>query len=100
MQNICTFGSLLFSNKPTSRHMGLVLAHLVCPLLTSRFECRGNIPTKKFGQGSKVWVAFGEHYFRRKMLEDARKLLARSLQSLEKRNVSSSSLVALKGVDV
>jgi len=41
--------------------------------------------TKKFGQSSKVWLAFGEHYFKRKMLEDARKLLARSLQSLEKR---------------
>ncbi|KAJ3550610.1 hypothetical protein NM688_g5035 [Phlebia brevispora] len=40
---------------------------------------------KKFGQSSKVWTLFGEHYFRRGKLEEARKLLPRSLQSLEKR---------------
>lgn len=40
---------------------------------------------KKFGKSSKVWTLFGEHYFRRGILEDARKLLPRSLQSLEKR---------------
>ncbi|KAF7799308.1 hypothetical protein EIP86_010540 [Pleurotus ostreatoroseus] len=40
---------------------------------------------KKFGQSSKVWTLFGEHYFRRGKLEDARKLLPRSLQSLENR---------------
>jgi len=40
---------------------------------------------KKFGQSSKVWTLFCEHYLRRGLVEDARKLLSRSLQSLEKR---------------
>ncbi|KAI5124164.1 hypothetical protein M0805_000972 [Coniferiporia weirii] len=40
---------------------------------------------KKFGQSSKVWTLFGEHYLRRGLVEESRKLLPRSLQSLEKR---------------
>jgi rRNA biogenesis protein RRP5 len=40
---------------------------------------------KKFGRSSKVWTLFGEHYFRFGDVESARKLLPRSLQSLEKR---------------
>lgn len=40
---------------------------------------------KKFGQSSKVWTLFAEHYLRRGKLEEARALLPRSLQSLEKR---------------
>jgi rRNA biogenesis protein RRP5 len=40
---------------------------------------------KKFGQSSKVWTLFGEHYLKREDVEQARKLLPRSLQSLEKR---------------
>ena len=40
---------------------------------------------KKFGQSSKVWTLSGEHYLRRGNVEEARKLLPRSLQSLEKR---------------
>ena len=40
---------------------------------------------KKFSQSSKAWTLFGEHYLKRGMLEEARKLLPRSLQSLEKR---------------
>ncbi|KDQ63358.1 hypothetical protein JAAARDRAFT_694923 [Jaapia argillacea MUCL 33604] len=40
---------------------------------------------KKFGQSSKVWTLFGEHYLKRGQLEEARKLLPRSLQSLDKR---------------
>lgn len=40
---------------------------------------------KKFGYSSKVWTLFCEHYLRRRDLEQARKLLPRSLQSLEKR---------------
>ncbi|KAG5724185.1 rRNA biogenesis protein RRP5 [Termitomyces sp. T112] len=40
---------------------------------------------KKFGRSSKVWTLFGEHYLRRDNLEEARKLLPRSLQSLDKR---------------
>ncbi|KAF8973590.1 hypothetical protein BDZ97DRAFT_1751613 [Flammula alnicola] len=40
---------------------------------------------KKFGQSSKVWTLFGEFQLRRGHVEEARKLLPRSLQSLEKR---------------
>ncbi|KAG6817708.1 hypothetical protein H0H87_004499 [Tephrocybe sp. NHM501043] len=40
---------------------------------------------KKFGQSSKVWTLFGEYHLRRGDLEEARKLLPRSLQSLDKR---------------
>lgn len=32
-----------------------------------------------------MWTLFGEHYLRRAEVEEARKLLPRSLQSLEKR---------------
>ncbi|KAH9947721.1 hypothetical protein B0H21DRAFT_852620 [Amylocystis lapponica] len=41
--------------------------------------------SKKFGQSSKVWTLFGEFYLKHGKLEEARKLLPRSLQSLEKR---------------
>ncbi|KAG6336141.1 hypothetical protein ID866_2951 [Astraeus odoratus] len=40
---------------------------------------------KKFGHSSKVWTLFAEHYLRRGQVEEARRLLSRSLQSLEKR---------------
>ncbi|OCH94735.1 U3 snoRNP-associated protein Rrp5 [Obba rivulosa] len=40
---------------------------------------------KKFGQSSKVWTLFADHYLRHGKLEEARQLLPRSLQSLEKR---------------
>ncbi|KAK2461613.1 hypothetical protein APHAL10511_006076 [Amanita phalloides] len=40
---------------------------------------------KKFGQSSKVWTSCGKFYLVRGDLEEARKLLPRSLQSLEKR---------------
>ncbi|KAF5375185.1 hypothetical protein D9758_000459 [Tetrapyrgos nigripes] len=40
---------------------------------------------KKFGHSSKVWTLFAEHYLRREEIEESRKLLPRSLQSLEKR---------------
>jgi rRNA biogenesis protein RRP5 len=40
---------------------------------------------KKFGKSCKVWTQFGEFYLRQGKLEEARKLLLRSLQSLEKR---------------
>ncbi|KAI0830546.1 U3 snoRNP-associated protein Rrp5 [Trametes gibbosa] len=40
---------------------------------------------KKFSQSSKVWTLFAEYYLKQGMLEEARKLLPRSLQSLEKR---------------
>ncbi|CAL1695136.1 unnamed protein product [Somion occarium] len=41
--------------------------------------------SKKFGFSSKVWTLFGEYYLKRGLMEEARKLLPRSLQSLEKR---------------
>lgn len=40
---------------------------------------------KKFGQSSKVWTLSAEYHLKRGELEKARKLLPRSLQSLEKR---------------
>ncbi|KAL6310100.1 U3 snoRNP-associated protein Rrp5 [Sparassis latifolia] len=40
---------------------------------------------KKFGQSSKAWTLFGEFYLKHDKLEEARKLMQRSLQSLEKR---------------
>ncbi|KAJ7225707.1 hypothetical protein GGX14DRAFT_640485 [Mycena pura] len=40
---------------------------------------------KKFGQSSKVWTLFSEFFLRKGNIEDSRKLLPRSLQSLEKR---------------
>ncbi|KAF7306752.1 hypothetical protein MIND_00466900 [Mycena indigotica] len=40
---------------------------------------------KKFGQSSKVWTLFGEFYLRQGSIEESRKLLPRSLQSLDKR---------------
>ncbi|PWN54434.1 nucleic acid-binding protein [Violaceomyces palustris] len=40
---------------------------------------------KKFGHSSKVWVLWGQFMLRHDRPEDARKLLPRSLQSLEKR---------------
>jgi rRNA biogenesis protein RRP5 len=40
---------------------------------------------KKFGYSSKAWTLFCEYYLRRQNLEQARKLLPRALQSLEKR---------------
>ncbi|KAG2154655.1 hypothetical protein DEU56DRAFT_372848 [Suillus clintonianus] len=48
-------------------------------------EDQHNRTCKKFGHSSKVWTLFCEHYLRRGNLEQARKLLPRSLQSLEKR---------------
>ncbi|KAI0027317.1 nucleic acid-binding protein [Vararia minispora EC-137] len=40
---------------------------------------------KKFGYSSKVWTLWAEFYMNRGQLEEARKLLPRCLQSLEKR---------------
>jgi len=40
---------------------------------------------KKFGASSKVWAMFAEFYLKAGNLEEARKLLPRSFQSLEKR---------------
>lgn len=45
---------------------------------------------KKFGQSSKVWTLFGEFQLKRGNVEEARKLLPRSLQSLEKRKREST----------
>ncbi|RXW22586.1 hypothetical protein EST38_g3267 [Candolleomyces aberdarensis] len=40
---------------------------------------------KKFGKSCKVWTQFGEHFLKLGKLEEARNLLSRSMQSLEKR---------------
>lgn len=61
---------------------------------------------KKFGQSSKVWSLFGEFYLRRGNVEEARKLLPRSLQRLEKRkresslSVSCTSLFECRSLDL
>lgn len=44
---------------------------------------------KKFGPSSKVWTLFAEFYLKSGNLEEARKLLPRSFQSLEKRKRKS-----------
>ncbi|CCM04209.1 uncharacterized protein FIBRA_06375 [Fibroporia radiculosa] len=51
---------------------------------TDRAEEQYQRTCKKFGQSSDVWTLCGEHYLRHGKLEEARKLLPRSLQSLEK----------------
>jgi rRNA biogenesis protein RRP5 len=50
---------------------------------------------KKFGSSSKVWTNFGEYYLNHGNLEEARKLLPRSLQSLEKRKREEFNAVYL-----
>ena len=68
---------------------------MVCGDITQKAEEQYKRTCKKFGQSSKVWTLFGEHYLKRGDVEQARKLLPRSLQSLEKRKrkllMSSSS---------
>lgn len=44
-----------------------------------------NRTCKKFGQSSKVWTLFSEYYLKRGNMEESRKLLPRSLLSLDKR---------------
>ena len=41
--------------------------------------------TKKFKESSKVWTNLGQFYLQRKNIDDARKTLQRSIQSLPKR---------------
>ncbi len=41
--------------------------------------------TKKFGQSSKVWALYGQFLLRQGRFDDARQLIPRSMQSLEKR---------------
>jgi len=50
-------------------------------------ESRGTIQTdmQEIQPELEVWTLFGEHYFRKGNVEEARKLLPRSLQSLEQR---------------
>ncbi|KAI0801037.1 hypothetical protein C8Q74DRAFT_1239986 [Fomes fomentarius] len=83
--------SLETTFKDAARHNDSKTIHL---RLAGIFEQSDNVEKaeeqykrtcKKFSQSSKVWTLFGEHYLKRGMLEDARKLLPRSLQSLEKR---------------
>ncbi|KAF5385433.1 hypothetical protein D9757_005443 [Collybiopsis confluens] len=54
---------------------------------------------KKFGQSSKVWTLFAEYYLQRGDIEDARRLLSRALQSLEKRKRMPDALVYQRKTD-
>jgi rRNA biogenesis protein RRP5 len=58
---------------------------LLCMVRVQKAEEQYKRSCKKFGQSSKVWTLFAEHYLKRGEVEQARKLLPRSLQSLEKR---------------
>ncbi|THH28303.1 hypothetical protein EUX98_g5889 [Antrodiella citrinella] len=77
--------------KDAARHMDSKTVHLRMAAIfeqSERFDKAQEQFTKtckKFGQSSKVWTLFGEYYLKRGDLEAARKLLPRSLQSLEKR---------------
>lgn len=48
---------------------------------------------KKFGQSSKVWTLFSEHHLQQGNIEESRKLLPRSLQSLDKRKRTSTECI-------
>lgn len=61
------------------------LAHHAWDVHTQKAEEQHKRTCKKFGQSSKVWTLFGEYHLRRGDVEQARSLLPRSLQSLEKR---------------
>lgn len=89
-----TFGtdeSLEAIFKDAARHMDSKTIHLRLASIFDQSEKHEKAEEqykrtcKKFGQSSKVWTLFGEHYLRRGLVEEARKLLPRSLQSLEKR---------------
>ncbi|KAH8099388.1 nucleic acid-binding protein [Cristinia sonorae] len=77
--------------KDAARHMDSKTVHLRMAAIfeqSEKFEKAQEQYTrtcKKFGQSSKVWTLFGEYYLKRGDAEAARKLLPRSLQSLEKR---------------
>lgn len=57
----------------------------VVPHFLQKAEEQFNRTCKKFGQSSKVWTLFSEYYLKRGNMEESRKLLPRSLLSLDKR---------------
>ncbi|TCD61307.1 rRNA bioproteinsis protein rrp5 [Steccherinum ochraceum] len=83
--------SLETTFKDAARHMDSKTIHLRMASIfeqsekLEKAEEQLNRTCKKFGQSSKVWTLFGEYHFKHGDLEAARKLLPRSLQSLEKR---------------
>jgi len=64
------------------RHLTLYLAFSFC---SQKAEEQYKRTCKKFSQSSKVWTLFGEYFLRRGNIDESRKLLPRSLQSLNKR---------------
>lgn len=70
------------AGRPIKNHRNTLL---ICFVQFQKAEEQYKRTTKKFGQSSKAWTLFGEYYLRRGEVEEARKLLPRSLQSLEKR---------------
>ncbi|TDL28208.1 nucleic acid-binding protein [Rickenella mellea] len=86
-----TAESLEATFKDAARHNDSKTIHLRLATILDQSEKHQNAEEqykrtcKKFGQSSKVWTLFGEHYLRRGQLEEARALLPRSLKSLDKR---------------
>lgn len=76
--------TLLFSSFP------FMFTHRAVWWYVQKTEEQYKRTCKKFGQSSKVWTLFSEYYLKRGEVEQARKLLPRSLQSLEKRKRKSS----------
>ena len=77
--------------KDVERFRSSPITHGVCH--SQKAEEQYKRSCKKFGQSSKVWTLFSEYYLRRGDVEQARGLLPRSLQSLEKRKRESSTAV-------
>lgn len=63
----------------------LLVALYILISISQKAEAQYKRTCKKFGQSSKVWTSFAEFYLRRGQAEEARSLLPRSMQSLEKR---------------
>ena len=72
------------SDKPEVRLSGTLQNSSILFYL-QKAEEQYNRTCKKFGQSSKVWTSFGQFLLKRGEMEEARKLLPRSLQGLEKR---------------
>ncbi|GJE87565.1 U3 snoRNP-associated protein Rrp5 [Phanerochaete sordida] len=83
--------SLEATFKDAARHNDSKTIHLRMAAIleqsekTEKAEEQFKKTAKKFGQSSKVWTLYAEYYLRHGKLEEARALLPRSLQSLEKR---------------
>lgn len=73
------------SEKTEVSYISRGLVNVLSQLDEQKAEDQYKRTCKKFGQSSKVWTLFAEHYLRLGKPEEARSLLPRSLQSLEKR---------------